>query len=131
MVAKEIAQQFIEAHNRHDVDAMLACLDEQVQVSDPAAPIPLHTKADVRTLYTHIFAAFPDIHFEVTGMIGEGDLVFAALHTTGQGMGEFMGRGMQGRSVEVSEAMFARVQDNLISWVQFYSDTATLNAQIS
>jgi predicted ester cyclase len=64
----------------------------------------------VRTLSRRIFAAFPNIHFAVTGMIAEGAQVFAALHTTGQGAGDFMGRDMRGKPVDVFEAMFARIE---------------------
>jgi steroid delta-isomerase-like uncharacterized protein len=131
MTAKEIALRFIDAHNRHDVEAMLDCLDADMKMLDPAAPIPLHTKDDVRTLYRSIFTAFPDIRFDVTGIITEDDLVFAALHTTGQEAGDFMGRDMRGKPVDVFEAMFARAAGEKITWAQFYSDTATLQAQLS
>ena len=36
MTAKEIALRFIDAHNRHDVEAMLDCLDADMKVLDPA-----------------------------------------------------------------------------------------------
>ena len=83
---------------------MLDCLDADMKMLDPEAPIPLHTKEDVRTLYRSIFTAFPDIRFDVTGIITEGNLVFAVLHPTGQGAGDFMGRDMREKPVDVLEA---------------------------
>ena len=64
-------------------------------------------------------------------MIAEGDQVFAAPHTTGQGAGDFMSRDMRGRPVDVCEAMFVRVEGEKITWAQFYSDTVTLKDQLS
>ena len=118
---------FIDAHNRHDIDGMLERLTDDAHIADPASPIPLHGKASIRPQYDLIFGAVPDIHFEVTHMIAEGGLVFAALHTPGPGSGDFMGRDITGKAIEVLESMLARVEGDRIAWGQFYSDTAKLS----
>ncbi|HEY8327638.1 MAG TPA: ester cyclase [Rhodanobacter sp.] len=127
MDPKAVVLDFIAAHNRHDIAGMLARLTENAEIADPASPIPLHGKADIEPQYRIIFGAVPDIHFEVTHLIAEGDLVFAALHTTGRGAGEFMGRDITGKKIEVAEAMLARIEGGRIAWGQFYSDTAKLS----
>jgi hypothetical protein len=40
MNAKESTLRFIDAHNRHDVEAMRDCLDANMKMLDRAAPIP-------------------------------------------------------------------------------------------
>ena len=82
MTPKEVAAAFVAAHNAHDVDKMMSYLTEDSVMIDVAAPIPLDSKKDVRKLYEMIFAAI-DINFEITGMIAEGNKVFAAIRTTG------------------------------------------------
>lgn len=127
MDPKAVALDFIAAHNRHDIAGMLARLTDDAEIADPASPIPLRGKADIEPQYQIIFGAVPDIHFEVTHLIAEGELVFAALRTTGTGAGDFMGRDITGKAVEVEEAMLVRVEGDRIAWGQFYSDTAKLS----
>ena len=96
---------------------------------DVAAPIPLESKDDVRKLFTMIFAAI-DIHFEITGMIAEGNKVFAALRTTGPGTGTWIGRDVRGCSCDVFEGMFVETEGDQIKTTMFYSDTASLSKQL-
>lgn len=131
MDPKNLVKAFVDAHNRHDVEGMLAFIPEDGVMVDVAAPIPLNNKDDVRRLYQMIFAAIPDIHFEITGIIAEGNQVFAAFRTTGTGTGTFMGKDVRGKSVDVQEAMFTRIERDKLQWTQFFSDTATLTAQLS
>ena len=130
MTPKEVVEAFVDAHNRHDVAGMLALLADDAVTIDPASPIPLHGKDDVRRLYEAIFTSVPDIDFAVTVLVAEGDRVFAAFRTTGTGSGTFQGRDVDGRKIDVQEAMLARIAGGRIAWAQFYSDTATLMAQL-
>ena len=130
MNPKEVVRAFVDAHNAHDLDRLMACLTEDSVMIDVAAPIPLNGKADVRKLFTMIFSALPDVHFEITGMIAEGSRAFAALRTTGTGRGDWAGRDITGRHCDVFESMFVDVQDDRIKTCMFYSDTATLSRQL-
>lgn len=127
MDPKQIVRTFVAAHNCHDIDGMLEQLTDDAEISDPASPIPLHGKASIRPQYELIFGALPDINFEITQIISEGDTVFAALRTTGTGAGDFMGTDISGRHIEVLEAMLVRIENNKIAEGQFYSDTAKLS----
>lgn len=129
MTPKEVVTAFVEAHNDHDVDKMMSYLTEDSVMIDVAAPIPLNNKNDVRKLFEMIFAAI-DIHFEITGMIAEGNKVFAALRTTGPGKGVWMERDLTGAQCDVFEGMFAEIKGNQIKTTMFYSDTATLSKQL-
>ena len=129
MTPKEVAAAFVAAHNAHDVDKMMSYLTEDSVMIDVAAPIPLDSKKDVRKLYEMIFAAI-DINFEITGMIAEGNKVFAAIRTTGSGIGIWMGKDLKGAKCEVFEGMFAEIRGNQIEKTMFYSDTATISQQL-
>jgi predicted ester cyclase len=79
-----------------------------------------------------IFKSLPDINFEVTGMISEGNQVFAAFRTTGKGSGMWMGKDIDGRPIDVFEGvhMHVDVQKGQITNTMFYSDSASLTKQL-
>ncbi|MGE3745301.1 MAG: nuclear transport factor 2 family protein [Sphingomonadaceae bacterium] len=129
MSPKEVVTAFVEAHNEHALDKMMTYLTEDSEMIDVASPIALESKKDVRRLFEMIFGSL-DVHFEITGMISEGDRVFAALRTTGLGTGEFMGRDLRGAKFDVFEGMFVEVSGHQIKKTMFYSDTATLSKQL-
>jgi len=129
MTPKDVVTAFVEAHNAHDVDRMMSYLTDDSVMIDVASPIPLDSKKDVRRLFEMIFASI-DIHFEITGLIAEGDKVFAALRTTGMGQGIWAGKDIAGAKCDVFEGMFAEVKDGQIKTTMFYSDTATLSRQL-
>ena len=129
MTPKEVVAAFVEAHNAHDVDKMMSYLTEDSVMIDVAAPIPLDSKKDVRKLFEMIFASI-DIHFEITGMIAEGNKVFAALRTTGSGKGIWAGRDITDAQCDVFEGMFVETHGNQMKTTMFYSDTATLSRQL-
>ena len=129
MTPKEVVEAFVKAHNKHDVSEMMGLLAEDSVMIDVAAPIPLNSKKDVQKLFEMIFASI-DINFEITGMIAEGNKVFAALRTTGPGTGVWMGRDIKGMKCDVFEGMFVETQGDQIKRTMFYSDTATLSRQL-
>ncbi|KWT97465.1 MULTISPECIES: ester cyclase [Comamonadaceae] len=131
MTPTEVVRAFVKAHNAHDLATMATYLSDDSTMIDVASPIPLGSKADVLKLFSMIFAAIPDIHFEVTGMISEGHKAFSALRTTGNGKGLWMGRDITGKRCDVFEGMFVDIQNDQIKTCMFYSDTATLSRQLA
>lgn len=129
MTPKEVVTAFVEAHNAHNVEKMMSYLTEDSVMIDVAAPIPLESKKDVRKLFEMIFSSI-DIHFEITGMIAEGNKVFAALRTTGPGKGIWAGRDVTGMHCDVFEGMFVETQGDQMKTTMFYSDTASLSKQL-
>lgn len=127
---KQVVRDFVAAHNRHDIDALMGYLSEDSRMLDVAAPIPLNSKADVRKLYEMIFESLPDIKFEITGLIAEGNQVFAAFRTTGTGRGKWMGKDITGKPIDVHEAVHMHIDHDQITNTMFYSDSATLTKQL-
>lgn len=127
---KQVVRAFVDAHNRHDIEELMGYLSEDSVMLDVAAPIPLNSKGDVRNLYEMIFKSLPDIHFEVTGMVCEGNQVFAAFRTTAIGKGTWMGRDITGKKCDVFEGVHMRIENGKIQNTMFYSDSATLTKQL-
>lgn len=127
---KQVVAGFVDAHNRHNIEELLSYLAEDSTMIDVAAPIPLNSKADVRKLFEMIFSSIPDVKFEVTGMVAEGNEIFVGLRTTGKGAGTWAGSNIAGKAVDVYEGMHLRIEDGQIQDTMFYSDTATLTKQL-
>jgi steroid delta-isomerase-like uncharacterized protein len=127
---KDVVRAFVAAHNRHNIEELLSYLSEDSAMIDVAAPIPLNSKADVRKLYEMIFKSLPDINFEITGMISEGNEVFAAFRTTGKGSGIWMGKDITGKPIDVYEGVHMLIKNGQIVNTMFYSDSATLTKQL-
>jgi steroid delta-isomerase-like uncharacterized protein len=127
---KQVVTAFVDAHNKHDVEELLSFLADDSTMIDVAAPIPLNSKADVRKLFEMIFSSIPDVKFEVTGMVAEGNEIFVGLRTTGKGAGTWAGSNIAGKVVDVYEGMHLRIENGKIQDTMFYSDTATLTKQL-
>ena len=127
---KQVVKAFVDAHNRHDIEELMGYLADDSVMLDVAAPIPLNSKADVRKLYEMIFESLPDIHFEITGMVCEGNQIFAAFRTTATGKGKWMGRDITGKKCDVFEGVHMRIEKDKIQNTMFYSDSATLTKQL-
>ncbi|MDB6083614.1 MAG: ester cyclase [Gammaproteobacteria bacterium] len=127
---KQVVKAFVDAHNRHDIEELLSYLAEDSVMLDVAAPIPLNSKADVRKLYEMIFESLPDINFEITGMVCEGNQIFAAFRTTAIGKGKWMGRDITGKRCDVFEGVHMWIENGKIQNTMFYSDSATLTKQL-
>lgn len=67
-----------------------------------------------------IFAAFPDFTATVEDVVAEGDTVAMRVTLRGTHEGAFMGIEPTGRSVEVENTVFTRIEDGKIAerWVQ-------------
>ncbi|MDQ3693788.1 MAG: ester cyclase [Chloroflexota bacterium] len=59
-------------------------------------------------------AAFPDLHFAIDDLIGEGDKVLTRWTLTGTHQGEFMGIPATGRRVAVSGMSLDRIEDGMV-----------------
>jgi steroid delta-isomerase-like uncharacterized protein len=125
-----LARRFVAAHNAHDVDGMLALLAEPFEYRDPAAPAPVRTRDELAALYRGLFAAFPDLRFEVTDALFGDDGAFLVLRTTGTGAGTWAGKDMRARTIAVEEAALFRATGDRLWLVHFFSDTLTLDRQL-
>lgn len=91
-VSTGFLQAFAEAWNRHDVDALMACMTEDCVFEASAGPdLCGHRasgQADVRTAYASVWADFPDAHWAnprhfVCGDRGVSEWIFTGTRQDG------------------------------------------------
>jgi steroid delta-isomerase-like uncharacterized protein len=130
MEALECAQQYFNAWNRRDADAVLATFEQNGTYCDPASGGRLHGDA-LRGYMNGLWAAFPDLSFEIAsaGLAGE-NLVAAQWIMRGTNSGSMMGLPPTGKSVTVSGADFLRIAEGRIQTVDGYFDSRAVPEQL-
>ena len=130
MEALECAQQYFDAWNRRDADAVLATFTADGTYCDPASGGRLRGEA-LKGYMNGLWAAFPDLSFEIAskGLAGE-NLVAAQWIMRGTNTGSMMGLPPTGKSVTVSGADFIRVAGGKIQTVDGYFDSRAVPEQL-
>lgn len=104
-----VRRMFAEAWNRGNlavVDELLA--PDAVDHHDPDVPsFAAHMKGEIVAFRR----AFPDLHFAIEDMVGEGDRVAVRLTVTGTHEGAFKGIPATGRRIAVEHIHIARIVD--------------------
>jgi steroid delta-isomerase-like uncharacterized protein len=120
--AQRTVEQFVAAMNRHDADAAVECLAEDVVFWEPTYPDPKRGREAVRRDLAGFFAMLPDLRFTTETVLTEGDRV---LH-------EWTYRASyNGRPVELRECALARLDaDNRLAEVRVYFDRLSLLRQL-
>jgi ketosteroid isomerase-like protein len=72
MDATDVAQRYFDAWNRRDPEAIVATFAEGGTYKDPNAPEGLSGRA-IAEYAAGLFAAFPDLSFDVLSHHGTGD----------------------------------------------------------
>jgi len=131
----ECVQQYFDAWNRRDADAVLATFSADGTYCDPASGGRLRGEAFAGYM-NGLWAAFPDLSFEIAsaGVAGP-DLVAAQWIMRGTNNGSMMGLPPTGKSVTVSGADFIRVapgknQEAKIQTVDGYFDSRAVPEQL-
>jgi steroid delta-isomerase-like uncharacterized protein len=130
MDALQCAQEYFDAWNRRDADAVLAAFTADGTYSDPTSGGRIRGEA-LRGYMAGLWSAFPDLAFETVshGVVGE-NLVAAQWIMRGTNTGSLMGLPPTGRSVTVSGADFIRVAGNKIQTVDGYFDSRAVPDQL-
>ena len=116
---KATIRRLVDAHNRQDAVAAAACFapagTNHGQVAGPAG---------MQRVYESLYAAFPDYHWEIQALFGEGDWVVVQVLMTGTHLGvpalPVLGGLMHqanptGKSVSVLNIHIYQMQDGLIA----------------
>jgi len=130
MDALACAQQYFDAWNRRDADAVLTTFAADGTYCDPASGGRLRGEA-LKGYMNGLWAAFPDLSFEIASKGLAGDKLVAAqwiMH--GTNTGSMMGLPPTGKSVTVSGADFIRVVDGKIQTVDGYFDSRAVPEQL-
>lgn len=118
----ESAQRYFDAWNRHDAAGIVSTFHDGGTYADPTTPGPLTGQA-IGAYAQVLWAAFPDLSFEVASLAQNGDgLVAAEWVMRGVNTGSFMGLPPTGVTVTLPGSDFIRVEDDKIRSVQGYFD---------
>jgi steroid delta-isomerase-like uncharacterized protein len=108
---KALVLRFVEeVENQHN----LAAIDEFFSTGfvDHSAMTDLPGREGLKTFFSMMFAAFPDMHFTIHQQLAEGDQV--ATHKTFHGthQGEFMGIPATGKQVSIEVMDIYTIQES-------------------
>jgi steroid delta-isomerase-like uncharacterized protein len=102
----------IAAWNRHDPDAIIAHVAEDVICRDVALGMPLVGRAALRQAVDEYLTAFPDMRVEITSSTLEGPRIAQEWTTTGTHRGDFMGVPATGRWTQSYGATVTTFDEN-------------------
>ncbi len=124
------AQRYFDAWNAQDAPAIVATFAPGGTYQDPTTPGPLTGDA-IGHYAAGLWAAFPDLRFDIVSVAPVGDGTVAAQWIMrGTNTGSMFGLPPTGKSVELSGADFIVVEEGGLHAVTGYFDSATLPRQL-
>ncbi len=103
------------AQNAHDLDAMLACFDEDYLSEQPLFPArTFQGVAQVRANWSALLEGIPDFHAEILRSAVDGGTLFAEILWTGTKA--------DGTSFEERGVAIFGIRDDRITWGRLYVD---------
>ena len=110
---KLIFERMIQAANRHDLDAMVACFAPDFRSEQPLHPERNFVgQAGMRKNWSFFFSTIPDIQIEILGEVTEGDTVWAEVH--------FHGEQTDGKHFNVRGVILQGISADQIIWARLY-----------
>ena len=108
-----VFERMIQAANRHDLEAMVACFAPDFRSEQPFYPERNFTgQAGVRKNWSFFFSTMPDFQVEVLSEAVEGDTVWAELH--------YHGTQTDGKKFSVKGVTIQGIQADQICWARLY-----------
>ncbi len=109
---KVVFERMIQAANRHDLEAMVACYAPDFRSEQPFHPERDFTgQAGVRKNWSFFFTTIPDIQIEILKEVEEGDTIWAELHYHGTQTDrkKFIVRGVTLTGIQADKIAWARL----------------------
>lgn len=129
MAPMEIAQTYFDAWNRHDPDAIVACFADGGTYTDPGAGTL--TGPAIGAYAGGLFAAFPDLRFDIVSVAPAGENTIAAEWLMqGANTGSMRGLPPTGKSIAVPGADFIVVDGDKVRSVTGYFDGGAVPRQL-
>jgi steroid delta-isomerase-like uncharacterized protein len=130
MEAMDVAQRYFDAWNRRDAAELIATFADGGTYRDPATGQPLTGQA-IGAYASGLWAAFPDLSFEIAHAAPAGDGTIAAQWIMcGTNNGSMLGQPPTGRTVALPGADFIRVEGKMVRSVEGYFDMKTFSEQL-
>ena len=110
---KVVFERMIQAANRHDLEAMVACFAPDFRSEQPFYPERNFTgQAGVRKNWSFFFSTMPDFQTEVLSEAVDGDTVWAELH--------YYGTQVDGKKQATRGVTISGIQGEQIVWAKLY-----------
>lgn len=114
---KLVFERMIQALNRHNLDAMVACFAPNFRSEQPFYPERNFTgQAGVRKNWSFFFSTLPDMQVEVRSSVVEGDTVWAEL--------AYYGTQNDGKKQVTRGVSISGITGEQIAWSKLYIVTA-------
>jgi steroid delta-isomerase-like uncharacterized protein len=125
---RTMAEEMLADYNRHDVDAVVAHLADDVVWTEPDLLAPAHGRPAVAAALRDTFTAFPDLRVDPAAFRFYCDVEDQSGVVTWSLVGTMTGpmpNGVPatGRRLQMSGANLVRLRDGLISDYTFYYDS--------
>ncbi|HQU93838.1 MAG TPA: ester cyclase [Pyrinomonadaceae bacterium] len=130
MEPKQLLQNWIDAFQRWDLDAVVACYAEDAVNFQVAAGEPAVGIEQIRRDTAEFFQGFPDAWSRVDNLMSDGD--WAAWEWLGGGTftGEFYGNEPTGKSFEIRGCGFFNISNGKIVYQRGYWDKLSWFKQV-
>jgi steroid delta-isomerase-like uncharacterized protein len=126
--ATDLFGDVTDALNDRDFDRFVELHADDVVVHDHDET--LHGVEAAKQQEQRLFAAFPDMHYDVSSVVADGDQVAARWTVTGTHKGEFQGLPSTGKAVEIPAMGAMRVENGRFSEVWLVYDRLGLMEQL-
>jgi steroid delta-isomerase-like uncharacterized protein len=116
-ILKPIAMRFYDAFNDRNLDQLEKALQPD-WIIHPSISGEGSNFQKYKPIAAALLEAFPDVHFNVEGMIEEGDTIAVRAVITGTQQGNWLGVAASGQRIRVFAHDFHRIENNQIaeSW---------------
>src|SRR5437660_7608111 len=112
-----VFERMIQATNRHDLEAMVACCAPNFRSEQPFYPERNFTgQAGVRKNWSFFFSTIPDFRAEVQSSVVEGETVWAEM--------AYYGTQTDGKKHVTRGVSISGIQGEQIAWAKLYIVTA-------
>jgi steroid delta-isomerase-like uncharacterized protein len=126
---ERVLAQF-RAWNSRDLGRLTSALSPGYQLESDTNQSPVVGAEGLRQHAAALFAAFPDLRFDLADVLGSGDLVAVTWTAAGTQRGEFLGVLPAGRRMQVHGCTVTRFERVSIHRQQTYWDVATMLRQL-
>jgi ketosteroid isomerase-like protein len=118
-----VVERLNAAMNAHDLEAFVACFDEQYESAQPAHPDrAFRGREQVRRNWSTIFEGVPDFRSELVGTAATGDTEWSEWR--------WRGTHSDGTSLDMAGVIVCGVRDGRLTWARLYVEPVEVGAGI-
>jgi steroid delta-isomerase-like uncharacterized protein len=124
------AQQLLDAWNTRDAERVVELLTDDHTYEDVTFAIVNHGPTETRRFFQGAYAAFPDLHFTLSGTAGDAECCAMEWTMTGTHNGDMPGLPATGKPFTVRGVTILELAGDKICAVRDYWDLSTLLRQV-